>query len=238
MSILSDKSIFNNSIGYYCYNGSIDKDNVKEIVAFPSTRTYSLLNGLKKGEYIKLKYCDPATGRMSDIFPAGTNIGFILRTSSFNNGVISSGNSQFYSNSSWNKENNNKSHCSIFRTSNDNVIVGFEDMNNDGLIADNDCNDIIVNVKSAASAAISDNIANIESDDSDITVLETNKAVRNLSDIIESAKYDPALKDLLVYTKSNFRTVNGNVIRVTDEIYVGSGANIKSLLYLRFRKFG
>lgn len=234
LSILSDKSLFNNSIGYYCYNSNIDKDNVKEIVAFPSTRTYSLLNGLKKGEYIKLKYCDPATGSMSDIFPAGTNIGFILRTSSFNNGVISSGNSQFYSNSLWNKENDNKSHCSIFRTSNDNVIVGFEDMNNEGLLGDNDCNDIIVHVKSAATAAIGNNLANIESDDSDITVLETNRAVRNLSDIVESAKYDPALKDMFVYTKSNFRTVNGNVIRVSDEIYVGSGANIKSILYSDF----
>lgn len=233
LSIVSDKSSYNNSISYYCYNNSVEKNNIKEIIAFPSTKTYSLLNGINCGDYIKLKYMDPVTGKMSTTFPAGTNIGFVLRTNAFNNGTVNSGNSQYYLNSSWNEEKSNKNHCAVFKTPNNNIIIGFEDMNNDGPFGNNDCNDILVHFKSSSSNAI-DNIPQINDDKDDIIVEETTKAVRPLSDIIESAKNDKALKDLFIYTKSKFRTVNGSVVRVNDEIYVGSRNDIKRVLYSDF----
>ena len=235
LSIISDKSLLNNAIGYYCYNKADGINGAKEIIAFPSTRTYSLLNGLESGEYIKLQYRNPSTGEMSSTFPAGTCVCFVLRTSAFNSltGGLSAGSKQFFTNSALNPESTDNVHASILKTSEGNVIIGFEDIYNEGFFGgDNDCNDVIMHVKSMPADAVSN--AAVADDDSDIVKEDNGEAVRPLSNIIESAAYDEVLKDLVIYAKSKFKIVNGNVVGVYDEIYVGSTFNISKILFSNY----
>ena len=60
VSLLSAKSLFNNTLGYYCYEEGMNKEDITEIVALPRT-DIALLNskGLKAGQYVKLKYLNP-----------------------------------------------------------------------------------------------------------------------------------------------------------------------------------
>ncbi len=234
LSVISDKSIFNNAIGYYCYNNSVEKDNVKEILAFPSTRTYTLLNdGLHNGEYIKLKYLNPTTGEKSDVFPAGTNIGWVLRTSAYNmlTSTVTEGWSQFYSEKSWNPEKTKKSHTAIFSTAKGNIILAFEDMNNEGFFGgDNDCNDVILHVASKPSDAIKGNITEIEEDKEPVTVVENQEAVKPLSGIVSTTGRDYRLNNIFVYSKSNFTVVDNNVESINDVIYISNRENINNII--------
>lgn len=150
VSLLSEKSLFNNALGYYCYKDGMGKDEIAEVIALPRTNICSLFDtGLRYGEYVKLKYYDAERGTWSDKFPAGTNIGWVLHRSGYNTltSQVSKGTYQFYSNSDWNPENSKKGHTAIFKTHEGNLIIGFEDTCNDGMLGgDNDCNDIVCHV--------------------------------------------------------------------------------------------
>ena len=139
VSLLSAKSLFNNTLGYYCYQEGMSKDDITEIVALPRT-DISILNclGLKAGQYVKLKYLNPVTQKFEDKFPAGSRIGWVLHRSGFRclTSKVSDGTYQFYSKSEWNPETRNKNHTAIFSTSEGNVILGFEDLYNDAALAE------------------------------------------------------------------------------------------------------
>ena len=99
ISLLSAKSLFNNALGYYCYEEGMTKEDIKEIIAFPRTDiAWFNKKGLKSGEYVKLKYLNPETKQFEDKFPAGSRIGWVLHRSGFRcmTSHVNNGTYQFY----------------------------------------------------------------------------------------------------------------------------------------------
>ena len=212
VSLLSAKSLFNNALGYYCYEEGMTKNDVKEIIAIPRTDiSWFEKKSLKSGEYVKLKYLNPQTNQFEDKFPAGSRIGWVLHRSGFRclNSQVNNGTYQFYSNSEWNPEKTNKEHTAIFSTKEGNVILGFEDVYNESLFADNDCNDVIFHIASLPEDAIS---AEIEIPDVSTDVVEEDvDVVQNLSMIVDIPAADELANNLVVASKSTMEVEDGNM---------------------------
>lgn len=231
ISLLSEKSLFNNALGYYCYTEGMTKDDILEVIALPRTNiSWFKSTGLKSGEYVKLKYLNPKTNKLEDKFPAGVKIGWVLHRSGFHclTSKVSNGAYQFYSNNEWNPERQNKNHTAMFTTSQGNIIVGFEDTYNEALLVDNDCNDIVFHVTSYPKDAISSKI--VEPDASEDVVEEEVDVVQPLADIVEVSKNDILLKDIMVASKSNLVVEDGNVVGVRDVLYLANTKTMNELV--------
>ena len=231
VSLLSAKSLFNNALGYYCYEEGMSKNDITEVIALPRT-DISLLNskGLKSGQYVKLKYLNPNTQKFEDKFPAGSRIGWVLHRSGFRclTSKVNEGTYQFHSNSDWNPEKNNKEHTAIFSTSEGNVILGFEDLYNDVILADNDCNDVVFHVASWPEDAIS---AEVEIPDAEGDVVEEEvDVVQPLTSIIDVPEYDRLANDLVVATKSTLEVEDGFVVGVKDVFYIATSAAMDNMI--------
>lgn len=230
VSLLSEKSLFNNALGYFCYTDGMSKDDISEIIAFPNANISLLPNcGLHRGEYIKLKYMDPQTKELKDKFPAGTRIGWVMHRSGFQSltGKVNNGAYQFYSNNEWNPETEKKNHTAMFTTTEGNLVIGFEDVYNDAFLADNDCNDIVLHVASCPNDAIQATTQIPEASDE---FEEEVDVIQPLKDIIEVAESDALANDIQVASKSALLAKDGNVYGVRDILYLATSASMNNLV--------
>ena len=227
VGLLSEKSLFSNALGYFCYTEGMSKNNISEIIAFPHAKISSQKNqGLKECEYVKLKYMNPVTKKLQDKFPAGTRIGWVLHRSGFQRltSKVNNGTYQFYTNNEWNPEKTKKNHTAMFTTDKGNLIIGFEDVHNEALLADNDCNDVVIHVASYPHDAIKakTGIPNIEND----KIEEEVDVIQPLNEIIEVPATDALANDLKVASKSTLIVEDGYVTGVKDILYL---ANTKAM---------
>ena len=231
VSLLSEKSLFSNALGYFCYTEGMSKNNISEIIAFPHAKISLLKNqGLQEGEYVKLKYMNPVTKKLQDKFPAGTRIGWVLHRSGFQTltSNVNNGTYQFYSNNEWNPEKNKKNHTAMFTTDKGNLIIGFEDVHNEALLADGDCNDLVIHVASYPKDAIKakTEIPNIEND----KIEEEVDIIQPLNEIIEVSTKDPIIKDIMVASKSTLIVEDNYVVGVKDIMYLANTKKMNSLV--------
>ena len=231
VSLLSEKSLFSNALGYFCYTEGMSKNNISEIIAFPHAKIALLKEmGLQKGEYVKLKYMNPVTKKLQDKFPAGTRIGWVLHRSGFQSltSKVNNGTYQFYSNNEWNPERNKKNHTAIFTTDKGNLIIGFEDVYNEALLADGDCNDIVVHVASYPHDAIKakTEIPGVSEDE----IEEEVDVIQPLNEIIDVPKFDALAKDIKVASKSTLVVKDGYVVGVKDILYLANTKTMNSLV--------
>lgn len=231
ISLLSEKSLFNNVLGYYCYTDGMSLEDVNEVVALPRANI-ALLNksGLKYGEYIKLKYYNPTTKKFEDKFPAGSHIGWILHRSGFHclTSSVTKGTYQFFSNEVWNPEKKDKDHTAIFKTADGNVVVGIEDLYNETLLSDKDCNDIIFHVTSYPEDALLVNTEIPEAPESDFVEEEVD-VIQPLSLIIDLPETDELANDLYVASKSKLEVVDGYVTGVQDVLYIANSTTMNQM---------
>ena len=231
VSLLSEKSLFSNALGYFCYTEGMSKNNISEIIAFPHAKIALLKEmGLQKGEYVKLKYMNPVTKKLQDKFPAGTRIGWVLHRSGFQSltSKVNNGTYQFYSNNEWNPERNKKNHTAIFTTDKGNLIIGFEDVYNEALLADGDCNDIVVHVASYPHDAIKakTEIPGVSEDE----IEEEVDVIQPLNEIIDVPKFDALAKDIKVASKSTLVVKDGSVVGVKDILFLANTKTMNSLV--------
>ena len=231
VSLLSEKSLFSNALGYFCYTEGMSKNNISEIIAFPHTKIALLKEmGLQKGEYVKLKYMNPVTKKLQDKFPAGTRIGWVLHRSGFQSltSKVNNGTYQFYSNNEWNPERNKKNHTAIFTTDKGNLIIGFEDVYNEALLADGDCNDIVVHVASYPHDAIKakTEIPGVSEDE----IEEEVDVIQPLNEIIDVPKFDALAKDIKVASKSTLVVKDGYVVGVKDILFLANTKTMNNLV--------
>ena len=223
VGLLSEKSLFNNVLGYFCYTEGMTKEDISEVVAFPRANISLLKNtGLHAGEYVKLKYPNPVTKKLENKFPAGTRIGWVLHRSGFQclTSKINNGTYQFYSYNEWNPEKIKKNHTAMFTTSKGNLIVGFEDLSNESLLIDGDCNDVVFHVASYPHNAIQ---AKIEIPEAEEDVVEEEvDVIQKLTDIIDVPSVDLLANDILVASKSNLMVEDGKVVGVKDVLYLAN----------------
>ena len=235
VSLLSEKSLFSNALGYFCYTEGMTKNNISEIIAFPHAKIALLKeHGLQKGEYVKLKYMNPVTKKLQDKFPAGTRIGWVLHRSGFQSltSKVNNGTYQFYSNNEWNPEKNKKNHTAIFTTDKGNLIIGFEDVYNEALLADGDCNDVVFHVASYPKNAIKakTEIPGVSEDE----IEEEVDVIQPLNEIIDVPKFDALANDIKVASKSTLIVKDGYVVGVKDILFL---ANTKSMNNLVTRTY-
>ena len=235
VSLLSEKSLFSNALGYFCYTEGMTKNNISEIIAFPHAKIALLKeHGLQKGEYVKLKYMNPVTKKLQDKFPAGTRIGWVLHRSGFQSltSKVNNGTYQFYSNNEWNPERNKKNHTAIFTTDKGNIIIGFEDVYNEALLADGDCNDVVFHVASYPQDAIKakTEIPGVSEDE----IEEEVDVIQPLNEIIDVPKFDALANDIKVASKSTLVVKDGYVVGVKDILFL---ANTKSMNNLVTRTY-
>lgn len=231
VSLLSEKSLFNNVLGYFCYTDGMSKEDISEVVVFPRANISLLKStGLHAGEYVKLKYLNPVTKQLEDKFPAGTRIGWIMHRSGFQclTSKVNNGTYQFYSYNEWNPEKSKKNHTAMFTTSKGNLIIGFEDLCNESLLVDSDCNDIVFHVASYPHDAIQ---AKIEIPDAEEDVVEEEvDVIQPLNGIIDVPSVDALANDILVASKSNLAVEDGNVVGVKDVLYLANTKAMNSLV--------
>lgn len=232
ISLLSAKSLFNNALGYYCYQEGMSKKDINEVIALPRTDLYTLNGnkGLKSGQYVKLKYLNPKTKKMENKFPAGSRIGWVLHRSGFNilTSRVNEGTYQFYSNKEWNPEKKNKNHTAIFSTSEGNIILAFEDLYNDVILSDNDCNDVVFHVSSWPENAISTKVE--VPDSSEDIVEEEVDVIQPLTSIIDVPVGDKLANDLVVASKSTLEVKDGFVVGVKDVFYIANSDAMNDMI--------
>ena len=231
VSLLSDKSLFNNALGYFCYTEGMSKKDISEIIAFPHANISSLKNlGLQAGEYVKLKYKNPITKKLEDKFPAGTRIGWVLHRSAFQSltGKVNNGAYQFYSYDEWNPETTKKNHTAMFTTKKGNLIVGFEDVYNQALLADGDCNDLVFHVASYPQDAIKAKaeVADFAGDE----VEEEVDVIQPLNEIIDVNPLDELANDIQVASKSTLFVEDGKVVGVKDVLFLANTQAMNELV--------
>ena len=247
VSMLHSGSLFDNVLGYFSYQEDIknvDPASIKEIIAFPRASIVRLFRaGLKAGDAVRLKYYDPATGRLENTFPKGTSIGWVLRSDGYNllNRTVGDGMFRFYSYPEWNPESGNKNHTVLFKKDNF-VVVGFEDLPNERinlLKGDGDCNDMMFHVSSYPAEAITYDIPEIP-DGGDTGETEEVDAIQQLSEVMDLPADDPDFwNDLWVASKSTLHwdisdqenlDSYGNVTGLKEELIVANSRTMNSLI--------
>ncbi|MDL2247487.1 LruC domain-containing protein [Bacteroides sp. OttesenSCG-928-J23] len=169
ISVIGDGAYFYNSLSYFCFTGtkeelaayaSATKPDVKEVIAIPAVKL-GLANGLQIGDYVQLKYFNGT--EYVEEFPAGTTIGWVLRSQGYNTsskqvdgspysyGAGTGPYGVFYSVVQWNVEGNTalRNHTMQFNagtTEDPFICFGFEDEYNDNEKSDRDCNDVLFHV--------------------------------------------------------------------------------------------
>lgn len=151
---------YKNVLGFYTYNinnplTTVPAANAITII-FPNVSKAGSGGSLVAGNKVKI-----------GTFPANTGIGFILIADGWRNGAVSNGNWKLYSNPNFNPETNPSlryHNVLISDSSNQRVILGFEDIRRDNSSCDNDFNDALFYISANPYTAIrSSNFASIES---------------------------------------------------------------------------
>lgn len=142
LTFLHEGAGYKNSMGYFVYqtnNPPTSTSQIEEILVFPNTSyAQEQYGALNSGDKVQLRYKDPKTKKFSDVFPAGTSIGWVLVADGFEKkdskkrGTVGgNGKNKFYSISSLNPEPANKErrHCVLLYDQQTQFsIIGFEDM--------------------------------------------------------------------------------------------------------------
>jgi hypothetical protein len=134
ITFIDEGAGYQNTLAFYTYNLSqppTTKPNNLTVV-FPNMSLEN--NILRKGSKVLL-------GR----FPANTGIGFVLIANGFQNGQVTNGYAQYYSNPVFNPEKNkkHKKHSVLLRDVSGKAVIGFEDLDRSSSGCDNDFNDAI-----------------------------------------------------------------------------------------------
>lgn len=155
ISMLLSDGLNVNELAYFCYDGpkaelssltSAQRAELKLVSIFPKAKS----NIVGVGNYVQLKYYNKETGEFSEVFPAGTTIGWALRSIPQHGAPHGT----LYSCAAWNpeKDANLRNHTIYFNAGTEElpfVCFGFEDMTNDWSWgwSDNDCNDLMFNIQ-------------------------------------------------------------------------------------------
>lgn len=158
VGVLGDGALYENTLSYYYAKATKEElaaiprtqaFDIKEIVAIPRAGLKEP-NGIQRGEYVKLKYYDEASGKWIDKFPAGTTVGWLLQADGYTRYLKNNGaQNRYYSTTAWNGEKDpiNKQHTSYFNAgtvANPFICFGFEDTDNPS--GDKDANDLLFHV--------------------------------------------------------------------------------------------
>ena len=151
---------YKNVLGFYTYNINNPLTTTPAASAitiiFPNVSKAGSGGSLLAGNKVKI-----------GSFPANTGIGFMLIADGWRSGAVSNGNWKVYSNPNFNPETNPSlryHNVLISDSSNQRVILGFEDIRRDNSSCDNDFNDALFYISANPYTAIkSSNFASIES---------------------------------------------------------------------------
>lgn len=142
LTFLHEGAGYQNSMGYFVYqtnNPPTSASQIEEILVFPNiSYAQEKYGALNSGDKVQLRYKNPVTKKFSDVFPAGTSIGWVLVAEGFEKkdskkrGTVGGNDkNKFYSISSLNPEPANKErrHCVLlYYQQTQFSIIGFEDM--------------------------------------------------------------------------------------------------------------
>ncbi|OFY44313.1 MAG: hypothetical protein A2X18_01525 [Bacteroidetes bacterium GWF2_40_14] len=149
---------YKNVLGYFHYptdNPPTKLSEISKIIAFPNASFLGSGGGLLTGNRVQLQYWNGSA--LTDIFPAGTSIGWFIAAYSYqSNGTISQNNPIYYSLEQFNPESDPllKPHnVLLYDPERDIVLIGFEDVNR-SLSSDNDFNDALFYAAATPETAI------------------------------------------------------------------------------------
>ena len=149
---------YKNVLGYFHYptnNPPTKLSEISKIIAFPNASFLGSGGGLLTGNRVQLQYWNGSA--LTDIFPAGTSIGWFIAAYSYqSNGSISQNNPIYYSLEQFNPESDplQKPHnVLLYDPERDIVLIGFEDVNRT-LSSDNDFNDALFYASATPETAI------------------------------------------------------------------------------------
>ena len=140
-----------NTLAYYSYPTNTPPTTVGDIkskmVVFPNVSFSGSGGGLTSGNKVQLLYLDPVSKKYSNIFPAGTTVGWVLQSMGWSGSTVKTAdpNYTFYSDSRFNPESDPKlkKHNVLLNDADHKLLlVSFEDMRRDQG-SDNDFNDAV-----------------------------------------------------------------------------------------------
>jgi len=139
---------YKNVLGYFHYptnNPPTSVSQINKIIAFPNSSYYGSGGSLSSGNRVQLQYWNGT--EFSNVFPAGTSIGWFIVADGFSSGgSISQYAPKYYSLEQFNPETNplQKPHnVLLYDPQRQLVIIGFEDLPRNGGQSDEDFNDAI-----------------------------------------------------------------------------------------------
>jgi LruC domain-containing protein len=149
-----------NTPGYYTYPEGQTPETTNDIanktIIFPNTSMVNSNGGLVPGNEVQLYYLDTATMSYSNIFPAGTTVGWFLVTQGWGFRTVRDGNYTHYSDIHLNVESDpslQKHNVLLFDEARELLLLGFEDIRRDAN-SDNDFNDAVFYVTASPISAI------------------------------------------------------------------------------------
>ncbi|MGB5943621.1 MAG: DUF4114 domain-containing protein [Leeuwenhoekiella sp.] len=141
---------YKNVLGYYTYdvNNPDRKYPMPEdiTIIFPNVSGVGSGGGLRKGNKVSI-----------GTFPAGTGIGWVLLANGYQNGAVTAGQWQLFSDTTFNPEaDEDLRHHNVLLNDADNerIILGFEDIRRDFGSCDNDFNDALFYITANPYSAI------------------------------------------------------------------------------------
>ncbi len=150
VDFLSEGAGYRSSMGYFTYPTANPPANVSEIqrhfVTFPNASFLNSNGGLVEGDRVQLLYWDESTDTYSNIFPAGTSIGWFVLSNAFRGNSIASNTWQLYSHPSFNPSSFSQT-LTLSDPATDMIYICFEDISQ-AYGGDKDFNDVIFNVTS------------------------------------------------------------------------------------------
>ncbi len=166
VTFIDEGAGYKNVLGFYTYSLSAPLTSVppsnKITMIFPNVSKLNSGGSLLAGNKVKI-----------GSFPANTGIGFMLIANGWSNGAVGNGNWKVYSNPDFNPEANpvlRYHNVLIADTTNQFILLGFEDIRRDYGSCDNDFNDALFYVTADHFPAIDiSNLAPIESANTAIT---------------------------------------------------------------------
>ena len=151
LTFVHEGATYLNTFGYYTYKTNNPPQSVSDIdtihYVFPNSSAAGSGGGLFTGDKVKL-------GR----FEAGTSIGFVLFSNSWNGNKVKNNVTKFYSNSNLNPETDPqlRRHTVILHNASENIfLIGFEDKPREDPSCDHDFNDVVFYAKSNPVTGIS-----------------------------------------------------------------------------------
>ena len=172
---------YRNVLGFYTYASDNPPSSVADIdsvtIIFPNVSYQGGGGGLYSGDKVYLGY-----------YPAGTEIGWVLLANGWQNGGVTGGVRQLYSNPEFNPESNpdkQQHNVLLYDAARDLAILGFEDLNREGN-TDDDFNDALFYVTSNPRTAI------VNDDQATVTYTGNDSDGDGVNDPVDDYPDDPS----------------------------------------------